>query len=168
MLACVGLGLLARQPSARQNAKLARRSRDSDDKAIKQVAEDFKRAFNAGDAKAVAALYTDDAEMIDEFGEKIQGRPSIQDFYSALFTERKGATIEICAGNACASLDPTRPKETGQITRQTRRRRTRDGARLHGSLCETGGALAAFERPRRVPRQTGASRATQGAGVDDR
>ena len=47
------------------------------------MAETFIRAFNAGDAKAVAALYTDDAELIDEYGERIEGRPMIQDFYSA-------------------------------------------------------------------------------------
>ena len=49
----------------------------------------LSRAFNAGDAKAVAALYTDDAELIDEYGDRIQGRPTIQEFYSALFNERK-------------------------------------------------------------------------------
>lgn len=70
-------------------------NRPEDEKAIKQVAETFTRAFNAGDAMAVAALYTGDAELIDEYGERTQGRPAIQNFYSALFNERKGATIEI-------------------------------------------------------------------------
>jgi uncharacterized protein (TIGR02246 family) len=88
-------------------------NRPDDEKAVKQVTEEFKRAFDAGDSKAVAALYTDDAELIDEFGERIQGRPVIQDFYSALFNERKGATIEV----SLASLHffgPDVAKEEGQ------------------------------------------------------
>ena len=73
----------------------------------------FTRAFNAGDAKAVAALYTDDAELIDEYGERIQGRPAIQDFYSALFNERKGATIEISVASL-RFLGPDVAKEEGR------------------------------------------------------
>ena len=38
-----------------------------------EVADAFTRAFNAGDAKAVAALYTEDAELIDEYGEPHPG-----------------------------------------------------------------------------------------------
>jgi uncharacterized protein (TIGR02246 family) len=69
--------------------------RPEDEKAIKRLGETFTRAFDAGDAKTVAELYSDDAEMIDEYGDRIQGRPAIHDFYAELFAERKGATIEI-------------------------------------------------------------------------
>jgi uncharacterized protein (TIGR02246 family) len=88
-------------------------NRPEDEKAIKRVTDEFARAFNAGDAKAVAALYTDDAEVIDEYGERIQGRPTIQDFYSALFNERKGATIEISMV-ALHFLGPDVAKEDGR------------------------------------------------------
>jgi uncharacterized protein (TIGR02246 family) len=87
--------------------------RPDDERAIREVAEAFKRAYNAGDAKAVAALYTDDAEIIDESGDRIHGRPAIQDAYGAIFDERKGATIEI----TCTSLrflGPDVAKEEGQ------------------------------------------------------
>jgi uncharacterized protein (TIGR02246 family) len=87
--------------------------RPQDETAIKQVAATFTRAFNAGDANAVAALYTDDAEVIDEFEAKIQGRPSIQEFYSAIFGERKGVTIEI-ALESLRFLGPDAAQETGQ------------------------------------------------------
>ena len=115
------LGSEAVAPAVRQNVSaapaapaVARLSdRPEDEKAIKQVAETFTRAFNAGDAKAVAALYTDDAELIDEYGERIQGRPAIQDFYSALFNERKGATIEISLASL-RFLGPDVAKENGQ------------------------------------------------------
>ena len=92
-----------------------------DEKAIKQVAEAFIRAFNAGDAKAVAALYTDDAELIDEYGERIEGRPTIQDFYTALFNERKGATIDDLAGVAPLS-GPRRRQGDRPDARQSQRR----------------------------------------------
>ena len=87
--------------------------RRGDEKAIGEVAETFKRAFNAGDARSVAALYTDDAELIDEYGERIEGRPMIQDFYSAIFGERKGATIEIKLASL-RFLGPDVAKEEGQ------------------------------------------------------
>jgi uncharacterized protein (TIGR02246 family) len=87
-------------------------NRPEDERAIKQVTEMFTRAFNAGDAKAVAALYTDDAELIDEYGERIQGRPMIQQFYSALFNERKGATIAVSVASL-RFLGPDVAKEEG-------------------------------------------------------
>ena len=88
-------------------------SRPQDQKAILQLGEMFTRAFNAGDARAAAALYTDDAELIDEYGERIQGRPAIQDYYSALFNERKGATIEIFL-SSLRFFGPDVAKEEGQ------------------------------------------------------
>jgi uncharacterized protein (TIGR02246 family) len=94
-------------------AEALRTERPADVKAIKQVTEAFTNAFSAGDAKAVADLYTDDAELIDENGELIQGRPTIRDFYAALFNERKGATIEI-APASLRFLGPDVAKEDGQ------------------------------------------------------
>jgi uncharacterized protein (TIGR02246 family) len=87
--------------------------RPEDETAIKKVTEAFVHAFNAGDARSVAGLYTDDAELIDEFGERLHGRPTIQDFYSALFNERKGATIEIFPVSL-RFLGPDVAKEEGQ------------------------------------------------------
>jgi uncharacterized protein (TIGR02246 family) len=117
VLACVSLGLLntsrAQETAKAPSSGAAHLARSQDETAIKQVAESFKRAFNAGDAKAVAALYTEDAEIIDELEEKIQGRPSIQQFYSAIFEERKGATIEI-SFESLRFLGPDAGHETGQ------------------------------------------------------
>lgn len=117
VLVCVNLGLMGdsrAQEAARAPTPIAAQSeRSRDVSAIKQVAETFTRAFNAGDAKSVAALYSEDAEVIDEFEEKIQGRPAIEDFYSAIFAERKGATIEI-ALDSLRFLGPDAAHETGQ------------------------------------------------------
>jgi uncharacterized protein (TIGR02246 family) len=87
--------------------------RPADERAIRRVADNFKRAYDAGDAKSVAALYSDDAEIIDEYGERIQGRAMIQDAYSNILAERKGANIEIVLGSL-RFLGPDVAKEEGQ------------------------------------------------------
>jgi uncharacterized protein (TIGR02246 family) len=87
--------------------------RPEDEKAVRAVAEAFTRAYDAGDAKAVAALYTEDAEFIDEYGDVIQGRPLIEDFYSSVFQERPGTAIEI-AMTSLRFLGPDVAKEVGQ------------------------------------------------------
>jgi uncharacterized protein (TIGR02246 family) len=170
VLAYVSLGLMgdsrAQETAKAPGAGAGISQRPQDETAIKQVAATFTRAFNAGDARAIAALYTEDAEIIDEFEEKIQGRPSIQEFYSAIFAERKGVTIEI-ALESLRFLGPDAAHETGQTRVKPaggEPATVRDYTVLY---VKQGGALAVFERPRRVPRQTGASRATQGARVDD-
>ncbi len=87
--------------------------RVEDERAIKAVANEFTRAFNAGDARAIANLFAADAELIDETGAMIQGRAAIQDYYSNLFAERKGATIEISM-RSLRFLGLDTAKETGQ------------------------------------------------------
>ncbi len=87
--------------------------RPEDEKAIRAIAEAFTRAFNSGDAKAVAAFFTEDAEFIDEYGGLYQGRPAIEDFYAAMFQGRPGFTIEV-AMNALRFLGPDVAKEEGQ------------------------------------------------------
>jgi len=87
--------------------------RPEDEKAIRAMADVFTRAYDAGDAKAVAALYTDDAELIDEFGDALQGRAAIHDFYAAMFQERQGAKITISL-ESLRFLGPDVAKEEGQ------------------------------------------------------
>jgi uncharacterized protein (TIGR02246 family) len=88
-------------------------ARPEDEKAIRQLAATFTQAFNAGDAKTVAGLYNDDAELINEYDERLDGRSAIQDFYAALFSERKGATIDISM-SSLRFLGPGVAKEHGQ------------------------------------------------------
>jgi uncharacterized protein (TIGR02246 family) len=67
----------------------------ADDKAIRATAEDFVKAFNAGDAGAVAALWAPDAEYTDAAGRTVQGRSSIEKIYADLFKQHRGATIAL-------------------------------------------------------------------------
>lgn len=93
-------------------------NRPEDQKAILAVGQTFRIAYNAGDAKAVASLYTDDAELIEENGERFQGRKTIQDVYSVLFQERKGNSIEI-AVDAIRFPGPDVAKEEGRTSVKT-------------------------------------------------
>lgn len=63
--------------------------------ALRQSSRDFVAAFNEGDAKAVAALWTEDGEYIDEAGRMFAGREAIEQEYSRFFADHKGVQIRI-------------------------------------------------------------------------
>jgi uncharacterized protein (TIGR02246 family) len=67
----------------------------ADETAIRDGAAAFARAFNAADARAVAALWTPTGEYVDEAGNTFSGRPAIEKEYAALFKEHPGATIRV-------------------------------------------------------------------------
>jgi uncharacterized protein (TIGR02246 family) len=77
--------------------KAAQPGRDNDKKAIQEVVDAFKQAFNKGDVKAISALFTEDAEVVDEHGGKVQGRQAITEHFAAGFGDAPGAKIEIDA-----------------------------------------------------------------------
>ncbi len=62
---------------------------------IRATADAFVKAFNAGDAKAVGALWAPDAEYSDESGQSIQGRAAIEKEYAAVFRQRLGAIMTV-------------------------------------------------------------------------
>jgi uncharacterized protein (TIGR02246 family) len=88
-------------------------NRPEDEKAIRGMADVFARAYNVGDAKSVSALYTEDAELIDEFSDRIEGRAAIQEFYASMFEARRGAKIAITT-DSLRFLGPDVAKEEGQ------------------------------------------------------
>jgi uncharacterized protein (TIGR02246 family) len=88
-------------------------NRPEDENAIQAVAGVFIRAYDAGDASAVAALYTEDAELIDEFGDGLEGRPAIHDFYARMFQERPGTKITVSMASL-RFLGPDVAREIGQ------------------------------------------------------
>lgn len=48
---------------------------------IQSLNDKFAQAFNAGDAAAIAALYTEDAIVLPPGGEMMKGRTAIQSFW---------------------------------------------------------------------------------------
>ncbi len=68
-----------------------------DQPAIKLVDDAFVKAYEAGDAKAIVACFTPDAEYVDEAGTVFEGRESIEACLTAFFEENPGCKLEIHA-----------------------------------------------------------------------
>ena len=67
----------------------------ADEVAVRQTGESFVKAYDAADAKAVAAHFTDDAEYVDELGNVFQGRQAIEDSLATFFTENPDCKLEM-------------------------------------------------------------------------
>src|SRR5262245_1574776 len=64
-------------------------------KALRQRAEEFVAAFNKGDAKALAAFWTEEGDYIDQLGRARKGRKAIEEGFQKLFSSLKGAKLHI-------------------------------------------------------------------------
>jgi uncharacterized protein (TIGR02246 family) len=62
---------------------------------VRASSDAFVAAFNAGDAKAVADLWTQDGELVDEAGQTFSGREAIAAAYAKFFQAHPGATIQV-------------------------------------------------------------------------
>jgi uncharacterized protein (TIGR02246 family) len=80
------------------------------DKAIIQgLSDQFAKAFNAGDAAAVAALYTEDAVILPPGAELMKGRSAIQAFWKSAaeqLGDGKLTTVDVksLGGNAVREI----------------------------------------------------------------
>ena len=83
-------GLSARVASAAEPFDKAK-----EEAALQKNAEAFVEAFNKGDAKALAAFFTQDGDIIDQDGRQIKGRKAIEEVYAKIFAETKGAKLFI-------------------------------------------------------------------------
>ena len=83
----------AAQPATHDSAKNANEPAEA--AAIRAESEAFVAAFNAADARAVAALWTDTGEYIDHTGQRFVGRDAIQKGYAALFAENPDLKMQI-------------------------------------------------------------------------
>ncbi len=71
------------------------KERAADEAAIRETGDTYEKAYDAGDAKAIAAHFTTDAEYVDEQGNVHQGREAIEAAMTAYFAENSGSQIEI-------------------------------------------------------------------------
>ena len=62
-------------------------------KAIQTTARTFTEAFNKSDAAAVAALWAEDCEYINERGEQFHGRAAIHKEFEKFFAANPGLKI---------------------------------------------------------------------------
>ncbi|PQO27719.1 YybH family protein [Blastopirellula marina] len=88
LLSCVSLAI------GSANSALA----DDADKTLAEIrsgSEAFVKAFNQGDAPAVAALWTKQGEYVDSSGQVFSGREAIEKEYATFFTQHKGVTMHV-------------------------------------------------------------------------
>ena len=113
----IGPAANAQQPRREEPTKVAAvvAARPDDEKAIKHLLEAFTKAFDSGNADAAAATYTETAVVVDEEGERTEGRAAIQAQYAASFKEAPGSTIAIKV-DALRFLGPETALEQGRAT----------------------------------------------------
>lgn len=70
-------------------------SPSADEQAIYQAEEAFVKAYGEGDAKAIAALFTPDAEYVNESGNVFQGREAIEETMAEFFAENPDCQLEM-------------------------------------------------------------------------
>jgi uncharacterized protein (TIGR02246 family) len=90
----------AAEPEKQLTAKAAEADpkdtkRADDDAAIRKNAADFIKAVEKGDAKTVAAFWTEDGEYIDSDGATIRGRADIEKAYAKSFGKKTKTKVEI-------------------------------------------------------------------------
>lgn len=69
--------------------------RERDKEAIRKSSRDFNLAFEKGDAKAVAAFWTEQGEYYDDSGEVLRGRADIEKAFADHFKEKPKGKIEV-------------------------------------------------------------------------
>lgn len=89
-IALIVLCLIGPRHAAAQSTATA-----DDEAAIRALVLEFTRAFNAGDAKAVAALFTDGARLVTEDGETVEGRRAIEELFARSFAASPGQVIVV-------------------------------------------------------------------------
>ena len=126
--------------SARDPAAGGANKRADDEKAIAALVAAFTKAFNAGDAAAAAATFAEDALVVDEHGERTEGRAAIRDQLAASFADNPGSTIAIKV-DSLRFLGPDTALEEGRttITPAGRRRRRRSLASPSSTSRTTAG-----------------------------
>jgi uncharacterized protein (TIGR02246 family) len=87
--------------------------RPEDERALQSLSAAFSRSYGASDARGLAALFTDDAEMIDQDSGRIRGRAAIESVFGSMFRQRPGATFSFTP-SSIRFLGPDVAQEEGQ------------------------------------------------------
>src|SRR5258708_39089694 len=90
LVAALVIGVLSGRDDSPSSGKLAAagedKGREADRAAIQKSGRDFTDAFNKGDAKAVAALWTEQGECHDADGIVTRGRAALEKAFTEFFT----------------------------------------------------------------------------------
>jgi len=87
---------LAQAPKSNpSSAATAKATISKDEDAIRKGAGEFSKAFEKGDAKALAAMWVEHGEYQDDQSKTIRGRETIEKAYSEIFEQKKGGKIDV-------------------------------------------------------------------------
>ncbi len=84
-----------RAADAERPAPGAEPIRREDEQAIRATAEAFLKAYNAQDARGLAALFAADAELVDESGDRTTGSKAIENEYAEFFDSTPHQSMEL-------------------------------------------------------------------------
>jgi uncharacterized protein (TIGR02246 family) len=73
----------------------AERPKNAEEDAIQKKTEAFVAAFNKGDARTLAGLWTREGDLMDQEGHHIKGRKAIEEALGKYFAQAKGARMLI-------------------------------------------------------------------------
>jgi uncharacterized protein (TIGR02246 family) len=104
--------------------------RSADETAIRANIVAFEKAYNASDAKAVAALFTPDGQIEDKDGNVAEGREAIAQTFTEILAETPkkrlevfvesirfiGADLAVEVGTTKVTVEPTEPPEYDRYT----------------------------------------------------
>lgn len=76
-------------------AEISKNDNTAAEVAIRASVDEFAKAYNAHDAKAVAELFLPQAQVVDEADNTIQGRENIQELFAEVFAEQPDTGIAI-------------------------------------------------------------------------
>jgi uncharacterized protein (TIGR02246 family) len=85
----------AKARSAKAGSGPSQTNHAADEAAIRKATADFIKAVEAGDAKAVAAAWTEEGEYIGDDGTTIRGRAAIEAAYAKAFAKKDRPKLEI-------------------------------------------------------------------------
>ena len=89
----------AAKPNSATAASAPGPAHRQDEKAIRLAVEAFAKAYNAGDAKAIASLFATDGEIVSEEGQSTQGREGIEQVFAGIFKEHPKTHMDLAVGS---------------------------------------------------------------------
>jgi len=95
VVAILTYGFLSGQECDDPPVKKGATKRKADEALIRKQAAEFVRYFNKGDAKSLAALWTEEGEYIDDDGTTFRGRAAIEEVYADFFAKNPKRKLDI-------------------------------------------------------------------------
>lgn len=127
----LGVGWMTAQDKTKTAAPGFDPKRAADVEAIKKTGQEYIKAFEKGDAKALAGFWTEGGEFNTADGDTIRGRAAIEKGYAELFARKEPRKIE---------LEPTSirfPSADTAVLEGTVRRKNAEGELISSSFTHT-------------------------------